>query len=105
MIIQMKTWYQKINDIITLTIYVQPGAKRNEVVGAYGNSLKIKLAAPPIDGRANKALINYIATLFNVPLSHVTLKRGTKSRYKIIDIQASQIEPKMLWHTLDDKND
>jgi len=94
--IQMENWYQKIGDIIILTIYVQPGAKHNEIIGMHGDALKIKLATPPIEGRANIALVRYIATLFEVPLSQITLKRGVKSRRKIFEICASQIDPKVL---------
>ncbi len=92
----METWYQKTDNIITLTLYIQPRAKHNEIVGMHGNSLKIKLATPPIEGCANKALISYIAALFKVPLSQITLKRGTKSRHKIIEVHASQINPQVL---------
>ncbi len=91
-------WYQKTDDItvITLTIYVQPGAKQNEIVGIHGDALKIKLTTPPTDGRANKALVRYIARLFEVPLSQITLKRGAKSPHKIIEVRASQIDPEIL---------
>ncbi len=95
----MKAWYQKTDDIITLAIYVQPGAKHNGIVGMHGDALKIKLATPPIEGRANIALVRYLATLFEVPLSHITLKRGEKSRHKIIEVRASQIDPKSLGFT------
>lgn len=93
----MENWYQKIDDIITLTIYLQPGAKHNEIVGMHGDALKIKLATPPVDGRANKALVRYIATLFEVPLSQITLRRGVKSRHKIIEVRASSIDPEILF--------
>lgn len=92
----METWYQKTGDIILLTLYVQPGAKHNEIVGMHGNALKIKLATPPIEGRANKALLRYMATLFEVPLSNITLKRGTKSRQKTIEIRSSRIDPDIM---------
>lgn len=92
----METWYQKTGNIITLTIYVQPGAKHNKIIGIHGDALKIKLATQPIEGRANNALVRYIATLFEVPLSQVTLKRGNKSRHKIIEVRASPIDPKIL---------
>jgi len=92
----MQSWYQKTGDIITLTIYVQPGAKHNEIIGMHGDALKIKLATQAIEDRANKSLVRYIATLFVVPLSQVTLKRGDKSRHKIIEVRASQIDPKIL---------
>ena len=96
MSIPIEPWYKKTGDIITLTIYVQPEAKHNEIIGMHGDALKIKLATPPIEGRANIALIRYIATLFEVPLSQITLKRGAKSRYKVIEIHASQVDPEIL---------
>lgn len=86
------SWYQKEADIITLNVYVQPGSKHNEIVGLHGDALKIKLATQPIDGRANKALLHYIAQLFEVPVSQVTLKRGEKSRHKIIKVRASPLD-------------
>lgn len=92
----MKSWYHIKDDIITLTIYVQPGAKRNEVVGLHGDALKIKLATPPIDGRANKALLRFIATIFAVSLSQVVLKNGEKSRHKTITVHASHVDPEIL---------
>jgi len=81
---------------ITLTIYVQPGAKHNEIIGIHGDAIKIKLATPAIEGRANKALVRYIAKLFAVPLSQVTVKRGAKSRHKVIEISGSQIEANII---------
>lgn len=95
-----ESWYQKAGGIITLTLYVQPGSKHNEIVGLHGDALKIKLATQPIEGRANKALLHYIANLFNVTLSQVTLKRGEKSRYKIIEIQASHLDWTNIDHTI-----
>ena len=93
----METWSQKTGDIITLTIYVKPGDKHNKIQGMHGDALKIKLATAPINGRANKALIRYIATLFEVPLSQVVLKHGAKSQHKIIVVRASQIDPDTLF--------
>lgn len=76
-----------------LDVYIQPGAKCTEVVGFHGDSLKIRLASPPIDGRANEALLKYIGKLFDVPTRQVELKRGGKSRHKIIAVVASKINP------------
>lgn len=89
----MSKWYREEENTIILNVYVQPGAKRTEVVGFHGDSLKIRLASPPIDGRANKALLKYIGKLFNVAARHVELKRGDKSRHKIIAVVASKIHP------------
>lgn len=86
-------WYKCDVDTITLTVYVQPGAKRTEISGLHDGALKIRLASPPIEGRANAALVQYIAKLFDVPLKQVELKQGGKSRRKVIMISHSQITP------------
>ena len=89
-------WYRCEGDHITLTLHVQPGAKRSEVSGLHGEALKIKLAAPPIEGRANKALQKFIAELFAVPLRQVELKQGAQSRHKVVAITGSKIKPESL---------
>lgn len=89
----MNVWYRQENDTLIVNIYVQPGAKRTEIVGFYGDALKIRLASPPIDGRANDALLNFVAQLFDVPRRQVELIRGDKSRHKKVAITGSKIEP------------
>ncbi len=89
----MADWYHRDGENLILTLQVKPGAKHNEVVGLYGEALKIRLAAPPTEGRANQALLKYIATLFDVPLRQVALKQGEQSRLKVILVKHSRIEP------------
>ncbi|MEQ1743518.1 MAG: DUF167 family protein [Candidatus Nitrotoga sp.] len=89
-------WYRREGDVITLVLHVQPGAKRTEVIGLHGDALKIRLAAPPIEGRANEALLRFIAGSFNVPLRNVELKQGTLSRHKIVLVYNSTFEPESL---------
>lgn len=89
----MNVWYERKNDTVIVNVYVQPGAKRTEIVGFYGDALKIRLASPPIDGRANDALLNFVAQLFDVPQRQVELIRGGKSRHKSVTIKGSKIEP------------
>ena len=89
----MPGWYRRDGESITLTLHVQPGAKCSEIAGLYGDALKIRLAAPPTEGRANEALLKYIAKLFDVPLRQVELKSGEQSRHKVILVQRSRIEP------------
>jgi hypothetical protein len=89
-------WYRRNADVITLTLHVQPGAKRSEINGLYGDALKVRLAAPPIEGRANEALLKYVAQLFGVSLRQVELKQGMQSRRKIVAITGSNIEPENL---------
>lgn len=92
----MTAWYRRCGDVLTLTLHVQPGAKRSEIAGLHGDALKIRLAAPPVEGRANEALLKFIAALFGVPLRQVELRQGGQSRHKVIAITGSAIEPESL---------
>lgn len=89
-------WYRREGDIITLVLHVQPGAKRSEIAGLHGEALKIKLAAPPIEGRANEALLRFIADSFKVPLRNVELKQGAQSRHKVLAVNGSRVQPESL---------
>jgi hypothetical protein len=92
----MADWYRCHGDVITLTLHVQPGAKRSEIAGLHGEALKIRLAAPPVEGRANAALLKFVAKLFDVPLRQVELKQGGQSRHKVVAISGSRITPESL---------
>ena len=69
-----------------LAIHLQPGAARNMLAGTYGKRLKIRIAAPPVDGKANDHLIRFLAGLFGVPCSRVELLAGHGSRSKRVRI-------------------
>jgi uncharacterized protein (TIGR00251 family) len=92
----MAGWYRRSEDVITLTLHVQPGAKRSEITGLHGDALKLKLAAPPIEGRANEALLKYLGGLFDVPLRQVELKQGAQSRHKVVAVIGSKVDPETL---------
>jgi len=92
----MAEWYRRRDDVITLVLHVQPGAKRSEIAGLHGDSLKVRLAAPPIEGRANEALLKFIAGIFAVPLRNVELLQGNQSRHKVVAVTGSRIEPESL---------
>jgi uncharacterized protein (TIGR00251 family) len=89
-------WYRRSGETIMLTLHVQPGAKRSEIAGLHGGALKIRLAAPPVQGRANDALLKFIAGLFAVPLRNMELKQGGQSRHKVVAVTGSRIEPESL---------
>ena len=95
-------WYTQAHDIITLKTYIQPGAKHNAIMGLHNDALKIRLTTPAIEGRANSALLKYIAELFEVSRANITLKRGDTSRYKTIEIHHSRINPDTLLIDIDD---
>jgi uncharacterized protein (TIGR00251 family) len=86
-------WYRREGDTLSLTLHVQPGAKRTEVCGLHGEALKIRLAAPPIEGRANEALLRFIADTFDVAMRQVELKQGGQSRRKVVAVTGSKVAP------------
>lgn len=70
----------------TFTVKVRPRAKKNAITGEVGDALKLDLTAPPVDGRANDACIDFFAKLLKVPRSSVTIAAGQSSRNKTIRI-------------------
>jgi len=74
-------------DGVTLAVRAQPGAKKTAITGVYGEGpaaqLKIAVQAPPLEGRANRALISFLAETFNVPKNAVELVTGELSRSKV----------------------
>lgn len=84
----MNTWWRRGADgSLTLSVHVQPGARTTEVAGLHGHALKIRLAAPPVDGRANAALIDFVATRLGVARSRVSLVAGGTSRQKVLRVE------------------
>lgn len=83
---------------LTLTVHAQPGAKRSEVVGVYDGSVKIRLAAPAVEGKANLALIAFLAEAFGVAERAVTLAQGARSRRKVVRIAAPRQRPDRDWN-------
>jgi len=69
---------------IALTVYVQPRASRTRLAGMHGNSIKICVTAPPVENKANGAVVHFIADLFGVPKSAVSIKSGGHGRNKKI---------------------
>ncbi|HEX4975408.1 MAG TPA: DUF167 family protein [Pseudomonadales bacterium] len=70
-----------------LNCYLQPRASKNEIVGRHGEALKIRLTAPPVDGKANAALLEFLSAYFSVPLSSLTLQSGHTARIKRVKIE------------------
>lgn len=70
-----------------LELHVQPGAARSEFAGRHGERLKVRLAAPPVEGKANAALIEFLAGHFGVPRRNVRIAAGLKSRQKRVVIE------------------
>jgi len=67
-----------------LSLYVQPRSSRNELAGLHGDSLKLRLTTPPVDGKANKAVISFLAKRLKIPKSAINIRNGLQSRSKKI---------------------
>ena len=70
----------------TFAVKVHPRAKKNAITGEVGEALKVSLTAPPIEGRANDACVEFFAKILNVPRSSVTIAAGQNSRNKMIRV-------------------
>ena len=82
----------------TFAVKIHPRAKKNAITGEVGDALKVALTAPPVDGKANAACIEFFAKLLNVPRSSVTIASGQSSRNKVIrvaGITAQQIRDRL----------
>ncbi|QID16890.1 DUF167 domain-containing protein [Nitrogeniibacter mangrovi] len=82
----MSDWLTGDAQLATLTLHIQPGAKTTGFAGRHGEAMKIRLAAPPVDGKANKALLAFLATYCAVPKASVELISGQTSRAKRVRI-------------------
>jgi uncharacterized protein len=76
----------------TFAVKVHPRAKKNAITGEVGDALKVALTAPPVDGKANAACIEFFAKLLNVPRSSVTIASGQSSRNKVIRVAGLSAE-------------
>jgi len=87
------TWQ---DERLILHIVVQTRASRDELVEITEQGLKVRITAPPVDGKANKHLIKFLAKTFKVPPSHVQLLSGEKGRHKRLAIKSPQTLPALL---------
>ncbi len=88
----LSTWCKQKNNVLILSLHIQPGSKCNQVAGIVGEELKIKIAASPIEDKANMELVRYLADLFKIPKNQIKIKRGLKSRHKVIEIIECDID-------------
>jgi uncharacterized protein (TIGR00251 family) len=81
---------------LSFTVHVQPGASRNQVLGLHGDALKLKLTAPPMEGKANKACIAFLSEALGVPKTVIEIASGRSSRRKQIRIDCSARDAPLL---------
>ncbi len=80
-------WYQWDGEDLLLAVHIQPGASRDRIEGTHGERLKIRITAPPFEGRANEHLLRFLAGQFGVPRRQVVLLAGDTGRAKRIRIE------------------
>ena len=80
-------WHQWDGEDLLLAVHIQPKASRDCIDGLYGDRLKIRLTAPPVEGKANTHLRRYLARLFGVPRHQVILVSGEHGRVKRLRIK------------------
>ncbi len=83
---QSPAWLEATPEGIIIRIRVLPNAKQAEIVGLHDGALKIRVQAPAIEGKANAALIAFLAKKFGIPKRSLSILRGTKDRHKIVRI-------------------
>jgi len=94
-----QSWVHQSGKGVIITVQVVPRAAKDAVQGLHGDALKIRLHAPPVDGKANEALISFLSEKFNIPKSNIALKSGLNQRRKIIavnGISLAEIEKRLL---------
>lgn len=80
------SWYRWQEGALLLDLAIQPGASQSRIAGLHGEHLKIRIQAPPVDGRANRALIEFLAAAFDTPRGRISVLRGDASRTKTVRI-------------------
>ncbi|WP_413559716.1 DUF167 domain-containing protein [Bdellovibrio sp. HCB209] len=83
---------EEIKGGVRLHLFIQPKSSKNQIVGPHNGLLKIKIAAPPVDGEANAELIEFLSKLFKVPKRSITLVKGDTGRTKTVDIDGINLE-------------
>lgn len=87
-------------ETLVLSLHIQPRASRDEIAGRHGDALKVRITAPPVDGRANSHLLRFLAAQFGVARSAIRLVAGTGGRLKRVEIDAPARLPEGLIRAL-----
>ena len=90
--------FKESNGAVTFAIKVVPRASKNQVAGVEGDAIKIRLNAPPVEGKANEALIEFLADVLGIRRAQIEIVMGQTSRHKVVRVSgvtARQIEGKL----------
>ena len=90
--------FKELNGAVTFAIKVIPRASKNQIAGVEGDAIKIRLRAPPVEGKANEALIEFLAKKLGLRRGQIEIVMGHASRHKVVrvsGVSAKQIEEKL----------
>jgi uncharacterized protein (TIGR00251 family) len=91
-----RAWCSALPGGVRIAVQITPNAKTTEVVGVLDDALKLKLQAQPIEGKANQALIKYLAKVLSVPGSAVTITHGHTNKKKLVEVVSATLTPEMV---------
>lgn len=86
---EMAAWVEQRGADVRIRVRVQPRASRTEIAGEHDGALRIRVAAPPVEGEANDALIRFLAKRLRVPASRITVVKGASSRTKRVEVEGA----------------
>lgn len=97
---------EKTTEGVRLHVYVQPNGRKSEVLGEYDGQLKIRVQAPPVEGQANAAVEEFVASLFDLSPRKAQLLRGQTSRQKVIHLTGIDFDQaQLILHSILNKNE
>lgn len=83
-----------------LHFYILPNSSENKICGLHDGSIKLKLKAPPVEGAANKAVIEFLSGILKLPKKNIAIKRGDQSRYKQVEIHIDESQTALIFEKL-----
>jgi len=84
--------FEQRGDAVRIPVRAQPRASRSELAGEYDGALKVRLAAPPVEGAANEELVRFLARLLGVPKSAVRVVSGETGRNKMVEVEGVAVD-------------
>ena len=91
-----RAWCAALPDGVRLAVQITPNAKKTEVIGVLDDALKLKLQAQPIEGRANEALVRFLASALSVSRGSVVITHGLTSKRKLIEVRGAGLTPEQV---------
>jgi uncharacterized protein (TIGR00251 family) len=88
-----RAWCSALPGGVRIAVQITPNAKKTEVIGVLDDALKLKLQAQPIDGKANEALVKFLAAALSVPKSAVAITHGHTSKRKLVEVRSATLTP------------